>query len=206
LNLSNNPMNYLPPQVQRLIARQKHGQNVYKDKQSVHNSGIQASFRETVHRLTRVPCHISLDQTLEEILQSTLPEETKISLTEYASSQDIHGELQLTFGELLVIVWNRVRTHPSQKELQVILTNEMKDALCMCFTGRITRLVNTLSGFDPDVSITITENEQLSNLVMLTKEKIVPYDLVRHRALFMEEAQQRQYSSQTIEEWLKYLE
>ena len=47
----------------------------------------------------------------------------------------------------------------------------MKSADCKCFTGRITRLVNCLLSFDDDVVIKISDNEQISNVLLAIKSK-----------------------------------
>jgi len=200
----NNPIDFIPPQVQRLIDRQTQGQCIYQDQQSVHNSGIQESFRKTVNRLSqKKPDEFDL---LEEILTSELKQKTKISLVEYSEIKDVHFHLQLTFEEILTFVWNRIRVHPNKLEILKVLDSEMQDALCMCPTGRITRLVNSLNGFDPDVQLTISDNEQLSNLVIMTKKKIVPYDLVKHQELLRAEMKERKFSKEVIQEWLSYLD
>ncbi len=184
LYLAGNPIDYLPPPIQRLLIRQKQGQKVYQDKQSIHNSSIQHSFRESVNRLLSKRPILSLEKTLEEIVSSELSDNCKSSLVDYSSREDIHGELNITFGELLVSVWDRIRTHENKQDIYKILSLEMSDALCMCFTGKITRLVNTLSGFVPEVTIHISDNEQISNLVIITKDKIIPYDVDSHKSLF----------------------
>ena len=143
---------------------------------------------------------------LEEILASELKQATKTSLVEYSENKDVHFHLQLTFEEILTFVWDRIRVHPDRPEILKVLDFEMQDALCMCPTGRITRLVNSLNGFDPDVQLTISDNEQLSNLVIMTKYKIVPYDLVKHRELLHKEMEERKYSEEVIQEWFSYLE
>ena len=205
LYLAGNPIDYLPPPIQRLLIRQKQGQKVYQDKQSIHNSSIQHSFRESVNRLLSKKPELSLEKTLEEIVSSELSYECKSSLVDYSSREDIHGELNITFGELLIAVWDRIRSHENKQDIYKILSQEMSDALCMCFTGRITRLVNSLSGFVPDVSIHISDNEQISNLVLTTKEKIIPYNSDEHKALFQKEMEERGYSQDIIDEWLSYL-
>src|SRR5690606_14087962 len=137
LNINNNPIDFIPPQVQRLINRLNHGQGIYQDQQSVHNSGIQESFRKTVNRLSQQkPAQFNL---LEEILASKLKQETKTSLVEYSEDKNVHFHLQLTFKEILTFVWNRIRVHPDRLEILKVLDSEMQDALCMCPTGRITR-------------------------------------------------------------------
>ena len=201
----NNRIEYLPPPIQRLLNRQKYGQHIYQDKQSIHNSGIQKSFRESVNRLLSKRPELSLEKTLEEIVSSELSDNCKSSLVEYSSFKDIHGELNITFGELLIAVWDRIRGHKNKQDILPILSQEMSDALCMCFTGRITRLVNTLSGFVSDVSIHISDNEQISNLVLLTKEKVIPYNVDFHKALFQKEMEERGYSIDIINEWISYL-
>ena len=191
LDLYDNPIVYLPPPIQRLLNRQKKGQQIYQDKQSIHNSSIQQSFRESVNRLLSKRPEISLEKTLEEIVSSELSDECKSSLVDYSSREDIHGELNITFGELLISVWDRIRTHENKQDILPILSQEMSDALCMCFTGRITRLVNSLSGFVPEVEIKISDNEQISNLVLVTKDKIIPYDIENHKTLFQKEMEER---------------
>ena len=185
--------------------RQNQGQKIYQDKQSIHNSGIQKSFRESVNRLLSKKPDLSLEKTLEEIVSSELSDECKSSLVDYSSREDIHGELNITFGELLISVWDRIRTHKNKQDILPILSQEMSDALCMCFTGRITRLVNTLSGFVTEVEIKISDNEQISNLVIVTKNKIIPYNSDEHKALFQKEMKERGYSQDIINEWLSYL-
>ena len=205
LSLYNNPIDYFPPPIQRLLNRQKEGQYVYQDNQSIHNSGIQQSFRESVNRLLSKKPILSLEQTLEEIVSSELSDNCKSSLVDYSSRQDIHGKLNITFGDLLIAVWDRIRTHENKQDILPILSQEMSDALCMCFTGRITRLVNTLSGFVPEVIIHISDNEQISNLVIITKDKIVPYDVDSHKSLLSKEMEERGYSQDIITEWTSYI-
>ena len=205
ISIYGNPIDYLPPPFQRLLDRQKQGQQVYQDNQSIHNSGIQKSFRESVNRLLSTKPELSLEKTLEEIVSSELPNECKSSLVDYSSREDIHGELNITFGELLITVWDRIRGHENKQDILPILSQEMSDALCICFTGRITRLVNSLSGFIPEVTMHISDNEQISNLVIVTKNKIIPYDDEKHKALFQKEMKERGYSQDIINEWMSYL-
>ena len=146
-----------------------------------------------------------MEKTLEEIVSSELSDECKSSLVDYSSREDIHGELNITFGELLIAVWDRIRGHENKQDIYKILSQEMSDALCMCFTGKITRLVNTLSGFVPEVEIKISDNEQISNLVIVTKDKIIPYNSDEHKSLFQKEMEERGYSQDIINEWISYL-
>jgi hypothetical protein len=62
----------------------------------------------------------------------------------------------------------------------------------MCFTGRITRLVNCLNGFDPEVVIKISDNEQISYLVEISKGD---------KTRFIEMMKERRYPQDIIDIW-----
>jgi hypothetical protein len=205
LGYSDNPVEYIPPQVQRLIDRlRNNGQEVYQDKQSVHNSGIQKSFKETVLRLSNKKPELNIHQTVEEILTSSLLDDSKKSIVEYCSSIDVHSELNMTYSELLVLVWDRIRERSEMKEILKVLDTELTDSECKCFTGRITRLVNCLNGFDTDVIINISDNEQLSNLMVLINNK---YTVKEDKVKALTEAmKERGFSQEKIDEWVEYVE
>ena len=82
----------------------------------------------------------------------------------------------------------------------------MKDALCKCFTGRISRLINCLNGFDNDVVINISDNEQISQIIIITRNSLKDYTIEKHKELIRKELLDRKYDEKTIEEWLSYIE
>ena len=201
---SGNPITYLPPQVERFLQQQQVGQKLYSDPQSVHNTDIQRAFRQSVEKLSETKPVLTTDETLTEVLASNLCSQTKQALTEYCSDTTVHSVLNLTFSEILQMVWNRIHNHPAKGEILTILDQEMSDALCQCFTGRITRLVNCLNIFDPDVRFTISDAEQLSNLVVLIRRKFS--SLPEQRLQLEKEMKERGYPPEKIQEWTGYLE
>jgi hypothetical protein len=85
-----------------------------------------------------------------------------------------------------------------------VLDTELTDSECKCFTGRITRLVNCLNGFDTDVIINISDNEQLSNLMVLINNK---YTVKEDKVKALTEAmKERGFSQEKIDEWVEYVE
>jgi len=63
----------------------------------------------------------------------------------------------------------------------------MKSAECKCFTRKITRLVNCLSGFDNahfvyDVVIKISDNEQIGNVLLAIRSKYKKDDEFKENA------------------------
>jgi hypothetical protein len=50
---------------------------------------------------------------------------------------------------------------------------ETNDAQCKCFTGRISRLVDCLNGFNTNIKINISDNEQIGNIIILIKNQLI---------------------------------
>jgi hypothetical protein len=72
----------------------------------------------------------------------------------------------------------------------------------MCLTGRLTRLLNTLTGFYDDIELQISDSEQITNIIMSLKNKYIDDEL---KYQVKKELVERQYSESIIEEWLEYL-
>jgi uncharacterized protein YuzE len=80
----------------------------------------------------------------------------------------------------------------------------MLDGLCMCFTGRISRLVNSLSGLSEKVSIKISENEEINNIIILANKKYKEIEEIKD--YIKKEMKERLYDKSLIEEWLSYID
>ena len=76
----------------------------------------------------------------------------------------------------------------------------MRSAECKCFTGRITRLVNCLSGFDDDVVIKISDNEQIGNVLSAMRTKYENDDEFRENAI--KQLLELRYDLSVINEWI----
>ena len=83
-----------------------------------------------------------------------------------------------------------------------ILDEEIKDTICKCFTGRLTRLVNVLNGYYDDINIQIGSNEQISNIIVMLQEKHEGDELVEN---VRKEMKEREYDNEVIEEWLTFI-
>ena len=181
--------------------------NVYNDGQNVHNSNVQQCLTDSIHKLIANKPKLSFEETINEIVNNNvLTNQSKCALVEYSKCLDVHLIIQITFSELLVFVWERICNSEFRDEILAVLNTELSDSICKCFTGRISRLVNCLNGFDNDVQINISKNEQISNIVVVTKNKLNPYDLQKHKEVFTKEMLERGYDEKDIEEWLMYIE
>ena len=85
----------------------------------------------------------------------------------------------------------------------------MQDGLCKCYTGRLSRLVNCLNGFYHDIQIKIHDNQQISNIILLIKNKLETngeLNIQQWKAQVQKELIERQYKTEEIEEWLEFID
>ena len=95
-----------------------------------------------------------------------------------------------------------------KNEIFKILGIEVQESDCKCFTGRISRLVNCLNGFDENIKINISINEQISNVILVIKNKLEnenSYSSEKHKELIKEELIKRDIDETIINEWLVYV-
>ena len=121
----------------------------------------------------------------------------------------MHSSLNITFSELLLHVFNRIELNEHSSKIKAILNIEMHDSICKCFTGRMSRLINCLNGFDPLVNIQIADNEQIAQIIEVVRvslERENKYDLELHKELVREQLIERNYDNAVIEEWVLHIE
>ena len=230
----------IPAPVQRMLERLQRaryddeyaaGGGVYGDGQNVHSSAVQASVKQSIYNLFNdTSLQEFSDDELRDLIvglpTDLLHDETKSALLDYISSTEEHSTLHITFGDLLKKVIGRIeatsRTSDrssekvekcegeARKDLYQRMNEEMADAECKCFTGRISRLVNVLVGFFDDIRIEISGAEQISVVIALVKarHRIGDEDEVtpEAKAEIRTELEARGYEPGVIDEWLMALE
>ncbi len=101
-----------------------------------------------------------------------------------------------------------------QEEIFKVLNQEIKDADCKCFTGRMNRVINCLNGFSPLVVINIKYGEQIGNIIILVKNKLEltnSYTIEQHKIEVEKELLERNYEIETIKtcalsiEYIEYM-
>ena len=209
---SNNEIEYIPPQTTRFLNSLKNTgmtqPKLYNDGQNVHDHQIQESIRNSIYGVIKDKPSITIEEMNEEIVSNTvLTEVTKRLLMEYYGDDSIHGVMGITFKELLLAVWSIIRDHKDGNEIIGIMNTEMADADCKCFTGKMSRLINCLNGYDDRVVITMAENDQIGNIIIIEKEKLLEgYDIEKHKDNVVLAMEERGYGKETIEEWIGYIE
>ncbi len=178
---------------------------VYNDKQNIHNHHIQNSFRNSLNNIFKDKQLLDLEIFKQQILANdVLTEQTKREIFNYCDDNTEHTSYLITYSDLLVYVWSRITFSANKDEILQVLNQEISDGLCMCFTGRLTRLLNTLVGFYDDIELQISDSEQITNIIMTLKNKF-PSDQDQLRDAVRKELLDRQYSETIINEWLNYI-
>jgi Leucine-rich repeat (LRR) protein len=206
-----NPIeNLLNPIINRFINRIRNNQirnnqiyNIHNDTQNVHSSSIQQSIKDSIFNLLK---QLKEPYKYNYLDDSILTQQTKEQLTEYSNCTNIHTQLECTFEELLNAVFYEINSFELEKQIssKKRINEEMLDGLCMCFTGRISRLVNSLSGLSEKVSIKISENEEINNIIILANKKYKEIEEIKD--YIKKEMKERLYDKSLIEEWLSYID
>ena len=130
-----------------------------------------------------------------------------VRLVEYSYDTSVHMVLNLTFSEMLIVVWNRIQSLESRDDIKKTLNTEIHDAECKCFTGKISRLVNCLAGYDDLVVVEIADKEQIGTVIEIVRNRLgESYTVEEHRRISILELTERGYSQEVIDEWVGYIE
>ena len=205
-----NPIEFVPPNVQRWLDRYQGQQNgqIHQDRQNVHNRQIQQCIKQSINKIVNATDGPkSLDEVRTIILNDhILSGQCKTQLLQYAMDESVHTELQLTFGDLLRYIFTRIDVNEASGDaIKTILNQEMADALCMCFTGRISRLLNCLTKIDPLVHLHIVNlNDMFRNVGerLINEDK---YTTKAHQVQFEKELQE-DYGYELTEQFRKELD
>ena len=212
LDYDNNEIELICPNITRRLNNMHNNmhnnQGVYNDGQNVHNHNIQECIRKSISNVINIKPTIT---NIEELIiaDTILTQQTKEILIEYCNQDDVHSSLNITFKELLLHVFNRIELNEHSNEIKAILNIEMNDSVCKCFTGRMSRLINCLNGFDPLVQINISENEQIGQIIALVREQLEKdnvYNINDHKNKVQQELISRGYTVDKINEWVTFIE
>jgi Leucine-rich repeat (LRR) protein len=206
---NNNPIEYMSPEVVRYINRFKITQKIYADRQSVHNNKIQKGIINAINYIMAIKPIYKMENIKEIINKNEyIDKDVKNILYKYMKNKDIHSILNITFEELLINVLSFIEQHKEKEEIYKILCQEMKESVNKCFTGIMSRLINCLNGFDENIIINISDNEQISNIIILVENKLKDenkYTKELHKEIVMKELYDRGYEKDVVDEWMEYL-
>lgn len=182
--------------------------SLYTDNQNVHASSVQSSVKKSIETLLQDRLTSLLGNSNEVLLQLIITNPfiyCKQELIEFIHCEDEYSHIPVTFADVCRCVISRIELSPHKTELYQRLNEEMSDATCKCFTGRMTRIVNVLVGYFSDINIEISSSEQIGSVVSAIKLRhLIPdgHDFtVEAMQDLQKELRDRGYSENVIEEW-----
>jgi len=147
--------------------------NIFRNAQNVHVRSIEESVERIVDKLclyyprnAKVYTSADFDTVTTEILSYfTEPSDDKTSvegaLLRIAIDRAVYGHSNMTLATVLVKLWTYISDSDHSAELHKRLIEELVESNNKCSTGYVSRLVNTLSGFDEAMSVTISFEDQI---------------------------------------------
>ena len=87
--------------------------------------------------------------------------DSNTTIQNWFASKEIHSLHQITFAQLFEKVVRVIIHHEHKEGLIERLREELTEALGMCFTGRMNRLVNSLSGIVDGIKVSFSIEEQI---------------------------------------------
>ena len=176
---------------------------IYRNGENVHENTINKSIIDSIKRLRsgRTIRNLSYSEiTNDPIL--TIPVK-QIILTSF-NDNCRHSIVELTYYDLFSLIWDIICEHPSKDVLKMVMNQEILDGAEKCLTGKMSRLVNVLSGFDDRVDIKISDTDEISNIIIMLKKKYSDVDILRK--IVTSELVERGYDTETINNWIIYIQ
>jgi leucine-rich repeat protein SHOC2 len=208
--VAENPIDNIPREIQHIFEAPNYEEDIYNDSQSVHVSSIQKSIKDSIMRIIEANSESNAEHILSLIqTDDILTQETKDDLVEYSNDTTLISELEVGFLDVLVAVWNRISINENATDIKNILNNEIAESKLMCFTGRVSRLVNCLCGYDSLVEVKISDNEQISSVITSIANRLQlqnNYTTTLHKTIAKQELQDLHYTDDIIEQWIHHIE
>jgi Leucine-rich repeat (LRR) protein len=205
---SNNPIDYIPPNIQRFIQRIENTETVgdiYNDEQSVHRSSVTNSVKKSIENLMNDKRDLSKEQMIKIILENDiLSENVKLRIIQYIEDKEELVHSMVTFEDLLEKIICRIACYSDPDELFRILNGQMIESECMCLTGRMSRLVSVLDGFSEDIRISIESSEVISSIILQITS--IPGTVEEHKQLAKQKLLENEFKLEEIESWIEAIE
>jgi Leucine-rich repeat (LRR) protein len=205
---NDNPIDYIPPNVQRFIRRMRNIQtvgNIYNDSQSVHRSSVTNSVKKSIEHLMDYKTDLKKEKMVTIILENQiLSENVKSRIIQYIEDKEELIHSMVTFEDLLIKVASRIISYSDPNELFRILNDQMIESECMCLTGRMSRLISVLDGFFDDIRISIESSEMISSIILQITS--IPGTVEEHKQLATQKLLESGYSLEEIESSIEAIE
>jgi Leucine-rich repeat (LRR) protein len=177
--------------------------NIYLNTENVHASSIHSSIKQSITALLTDPCPT---MTKEELFHSIYGSGIFSDEVMNEINDDINGDAILTacnvsYYDILSRVWARIIANINPG-IYARLAQEVVDGSGLCFVGKISRIVNSLSGFYPDINVIISDNESAGCITRQIVARRQPGEDDAHiLSLIKTTLEERGFSNEIITAW-----
>lgn len=167
---------------------------IYGNLQNVHTKEIDNSVNDILIKLSSFPIlklenknYISFKDIKNEILKLITKEYNKEKILQSLNRIEIDNALYSKFNDslknVLIKVWSYINQNNKNKfEMTKRLLEELEDMSGTCSSGFVSRMINSISGFDEEMNIKISWEDQIisnvSGRLNLKIKKIKDYDSI----------------------------
>lgn len=124
------------------------GANYFSNEQNVHIKSIEQSCEDNLARLiTCVGIVKPLDVALDEFDKTVQNSKCKEAFDRIVADRAVYTRFKLTLGSIFALVWTYI-SRQNNDEMVNRLAEDLADAVGLCSSGFMARMVNALSGFD----------------------------------------------------------
>lgn len=168
-------------------------ENMFNTSQTVHISSINDSASKSIIKILELTKNYPIEENFENdllynmygniIIRYIFYSNKIIRINFMLNDRSIHSNTKITYKKLLERIWQLIKNHEMKNDLIDRLKTEIEDSFGYCFTGRINRLINSLTGFIDDIGITISVKEEVQNEINLVIKKFVEKTVNKEEAL-----------------------
>ena len=155
-----------------IIDRDRNVRTTYANPENVHLASIQKHMRRNLEiieqgsdsagDLGKSPAFL---QEMKEVLRCEYSDFAHI-----IENETYHPGYDTMAYRVLYNVFRVIQRHEHADTMFQVLKQEMNDSKNTCTSGQITRLVNVLTGFVPEIIIGISRNEELSDRILIIRK------------------------------------
>ena len=174
--------------------------NIYSDTQNVHDTSIQSSLTISINNIIK-GSKMSENELYDSMYNSELTQSVLANIFKNINDKTIHEKTGCTYLDILCYVFKYICDSEHYNDLIKVLEQEIIDGSDLCFVGRLTRLVNVLSGYHEGVNLTIDDKAQIGNIAVLLQSKYSD-DVLKEE--FTKEMKERGFSDDVINEWIQH--
>lgn len=176
---------------------------IFDDNQNVHDVEIQNCLKKNITILYE---NKIIYYDLQHIIEDCDLKNCEFIIYKNIIKNEKYNKHDLNYLDILNLIYNKIKNNEDKKEICKIINEEIikSENEDLCFIGKISRLINCLSGFCEDICFKMTDNDQIYNIMTILKSKYSDKNELKSKLLF--ELGERNYDKKIVQEWIDNLD